>query len=1111
MQPKSNDGALRALCLSLNLIAGISLCGCGEDQPSGWTPPPDLASADVVKGIPQNLPDLPPFYTDEQCTAVRRSFPGWAALPSLPETDAKNRPTLWYAIIQITARGQVEDLATVGVDVMSMPLIVDETTDPQATGQSGVMTKSTCSNAELHWAVIPGLTYNTIKEQTLLLKEELVESIILLPVPDDFADLSTTGPGGIHPLSYEVLGQGGYRFMGRTLPETSPSQSGGLSAADDVDTKRGALFGWLKKKIVAAVVNVVNKVPELAERGLAEIDKAFNSTVNLVVRVDVRNTDTTFGGDMGDVPGGPKDQSTPIVRGWGPTAGAQLDLAGVTVAATQITLSINGRGLRTRVEDDVDSANLARLSIVKNKRTGLCLQTETSAVEMTDFLNEMEVCDFQQKLIGPSGAPFGDNTFNTSTSMVVRIQNKYFNILAQMNDSQKFSRDVYHYDPHKATLLTGRMANFLTPLHADRLVTPCLDFPNLGVDLTRALSPLSCVGGAFSSASGAACPVSVINAALGVYEVDMWMPTNGLAEKERRLEDRQISTHEFGHFLMCSLLFDADWKKMRQVPNLILQRMIDGSYMSADNESAIVMESWADYFASQLTGGTNYFAAENSVQSNNGLVDYCEGKSNSCLDLNYVEDNDNTDDGSGKQSVGFRSQIRQTVSILTDAFDGRPFGLNEPNSADLMSRNPSLNPPVVLSAVHGGDAHDEPVVLPGTALRTVVNRWVEMHDVPRWKVNRQQFHSAITTTILENKSSWCDACRVYAPHDGKSCAFAPGAIQHTGECRDPGTLMSIAATMTMSQMVGICTQPPIASWVGPAPAATDPATDCTFTGCAPHKRLVGTPGSRSPVPSCEECGARQISAGVVPCATCAAADVTAATCTDCPATQVVGGADKNTCVDCAADSAPNGTATCQPCGVRSVPKNGVCTPCADNEIETAEHTCVACPAATPFRMDNTCVASCDCTSAAKPCFVPRANVCVKATCPARQISSGNSCVSCPSGTISVNGTACVACESSVNQFQSDNQCVACPPRSIAVPAAAPTACQLCPRGSVPLAAQCFACRVDQVSGDDNSCHSCPAGQIPLNDVCIPIEECSSTSEHCGRRVDPRGFCSVVVC
>lgn len=1092
-------------------LLGLILAACDGDGSTSFTPQPDLASADAVKGIPRDLANLPPFYTDEQCTALRRSFPGWAALPSLPESDAKKRPTLWYAIIPITARGQVEDLATVGVDVMSMPLIVDEATDPQTTGQSGIMTKSTCSNAELHWAVIPGLIYNAIKDQTIALQEELVEAIILLPVPEDFADLSTTGPGGIHPLSYEVLGKGGYHYKPGLPADATSAQSGALSAGSDVETKQGALFGWVKKKVVAVVVNLKNKIPELAERGLAEIDKAFHDTVNLVVRLDVRNTDTTFGGEMGDLPGGPADKSTPLVRGWGPQAGSPLDLAGVTVAATQITLSIGGRGLRTRVEQDADGTNIAPLSVVKNKRTGLCLQTETSAAELTDFLNEMEICDFQQNLIGPNGAPRGDNTFASSMSLVVRIQNKFFNIMAQMNDSQKFARDVYRYDPHKATILTGKMANQLIPFHADRLVTPCLDFPNLGVDVVRILSGLSCLGGPFSSGAANACPVSLVNANLGVYEVDMWLPTGGISATQRRLEDRQISTHEYGHFLMCSMLFDADWKKMRQVPNLIIQRMGEGTFMDASDDAAIVMESWADYFASQLTGGTNYFTPENSTQSTNALVNYCEATSNACLDLNYVEDNDNTNTGFGK-GAGFDSQIRQTVSILIDAFDGHAFGTNNPNSADIMTGGAMPPPRVVLSKVHTGDAHDDPVALPGSALRSVVNSWVQGRDNAHWKVDRQQFHEAVAKVMRDNKASWCDTCRVYAPHDGKSCAFAPGAVQAAGECRDPVSNKAIDAVMTMANMMGICKAPPVSTWVGSPPSPTDPGTDCTFTGCAPHKRLVGTPGSRSPLATCMECGPRQISTGTVPCATCGVADVAAATCTDCAATQVVGGADKNSCIECPADTAPNGTTTCQSCGIRSVPRNGACVACADNEVETTDHTCMACPAATPFRLDNTCVASCDCRSFDRPCFIAQGSVCLPSPCPAHQIKSGNSCRACPVGAISVNAATCTMCDTAKNAFQSGNECAVCPPLNISVPASAPVGCQACVPGRVPSGGACVSCPINQVpTAADNQCHFCPADQIPLAGKCIPLSECTDTPSHCGRFVDPRGFCNTIVC
>lgn len=77
---------------------------------------------------------------------------------------------------------------------------------------------------------------------------------------------------------------------------------------------------------------------------------------------------------------------------------------------------------------------------------------------------------------------------------------------------------------------------------------------------------------------------------------------------------------------------------------------------------------------------------------------------------------------------------------------------------------------------------------------------------------------------------------------------------------------------------------------------------------------------------------------------------------------------------------PSGTlnleaATCTPCPPNSVSQNGVCRQCAPNEIPSGA-TCVACTGATPFRMGDQCVATCDpdnrCGTGAG-CMVPDAN------------------------------------------------------------------------------------------------------------------------------------------
>src|SRR6187401_1356585 len=57
-----------------------------------------------------DTPFLPPTFTEQQCTQVVSSFPGWASVEPMPEYDAKGRPTLFYAVIPITAASQLDDL-----------------------------------------------------------------------------------------------------------------------------------------------------------------------------------------------------------------------------------------------------------------------------------------------------------------------------------------------------------------------------------------------------------------------------------------------------------------------------------------------------------------------------------------------------------------------------------------------------------------------------------------------------------------------------------------------------------------------------------------------------------------------------------------------------------------------------------------------------------------------------------------------------------------------------------------------------------------------------------------------------------------------------------------
>ena len=174
------------------------------------------------------------MYSPQQCASLVSSFPGWANVAPVPEYDGQGRPTLFYAAIPIT-RSRAADLKTVGIHTDSLPIFMDPAVQAQYDGKIGVVAKSTCGGGQMVWALVPGPIFNVIAKQTVALGETLVESIILLPVPDADADTSVTYQG-LHSVSYQVLHEAHFRYLGDAAP---PPDSG----SSDTEVQQGALLG----------------------------------------------------------------------------------------------------------------------------------------------------------------------------------------------------------------------------------------------------------------------------------------------------------------------------------------------------------------------------------------------------------------------------------------------------------------------------------------------------------------------------------------------------------------------------------------------------------------------------------------------------------------------------------------------------------------------------------------------------------------------------------------------------------------------------------------------------------------------------------------------------
>jgi hypothetical protein len=937
-----------------------ALAGCHPDDQTSTPTNTNIAIVDT--------PYLPPVYTEQQCLDVVSSFPGWNAVTAMPESDAQGRPPVFYAVIPITSAGQLEDLATVGIDVESQPIFVDDASETALEGQTGVVSKSTCGKYELHWALVPAPIFNAIKTATLEEGETVVDAIVAQPIPDDFADTTITYQG-IHPVSYAALHEAGFAYMGVNAPSPAEASSG-------VGVQRSAFsLGGLVKKVVRKVAGLTHEVPDLVERGIGWIDRQIQGSVKLTVQLDVRNTDPNFGGTVGALPGNSAtDHSTAMVQAWGESASHPMQLPGLRVAALQKTLSIGGHGIRTRFEATADASGHATMSITKNKTTSLCLVMENDVATLNDYFTRMEVCQFGiESAIGKA-----KTAFNTDTTVQLAVQNKYTNVMAQLIDGYQYLRSVSGYRAHKVSVLAGPLANMIGKLSGGRAVTPCLDFPNVPLDILHgAFVEAGTVASKIIGSGPAAAIVAALTAAEVAIEVDMWLP-----DVDGTLSSRAVGSHEYGHFAMCSLLYDEDSTKMVQIPSLIIQRIGAGHYQHATDQASYIMEGWADFFAAQTASASNYFSPLGATQRRNPYLTYCDGKDSKCLDWNYVEDLDATDDGSGSSEIGFANQVRRVATTLLDAFDGKPWGGNAPNDGDFWTFSGDKSQ-IVESPEHRGAASDEAVALPGSALEPFFRNWVRGASPLGWRVNEAQFFGALNVTIRAARNdaspshsySWCDACLMFAQHDGLSCTETGNTVSG-GLCFD-SMANAVQPKMSTEQMVRVCEDSPsIPGFLGAVPAGSDPTSACTFKGCPTRSILVGSVGDASA--TCVACGPHQVSTGTHECsgAVCGTANVSASTCVDCADDQIVGGTDRNTCVSCPPLQVPAADRTsCVACGPHQIAVGTMCVECAGDEIAMPDNTCRSCPAGQvpyngfvgPTQYGTSCIPASECTCTEGSC------------------------------------------------------------------------------------------------------------------------------------------------
>lgn len=697
---------------------------------------------------PDLCADRMELLTPEQTRTMRQSF-NWSNATHVAGTNPDGTPTLYYAWIHIRNKEEALSLKKLFIHVLNRPLFDEELT--QYAGKCGTFTNPGDGEGMFVPAVIPGKTYNKLIDALtsgdVSGDRVIFDAVILRQVP-------AAARNSNNSINLKLLAESGFRYLDYEVNPFAPDS--------EIVLEGGA--SKVFTDALAWVAQAARDVGEVITGVLNELDQLVRGEVEVELWVHALTSDPLFSGVM--------------KRGWGTHAGQPMGASGMQVKILQKLFNgpipttakgdtnINGHV----VIDATDGAEV--------RGTGLCVELRTRAAIVTDFLIASEICDLRgyDALTSPMGpvANFRLDTLNSDKKLQLHIDNTRLIGLYQSHDVFRYSEDVIGYTPKRARILSGYWATTFSSENngSRRLFAPCLNFPNSFSDtLTGAAAGAGAGAGALIGSvlpgigTGIGAAVGAI--ALGTFaavigNTDIVMST----ESKLRLS-RGVMSHEYGHYMFCNMIYDANDDA---VDHVIWGTLVRGDVIE-DFPLRYTNEAVADYFMGQVVSGADYqwlLAAENFP----GSVDqYCSDRTAPCFDENLNSDGDN-----GRQSIG------RVATLLHDVFDGQgaPRTANVPTNADAWSFDPATSL-LVWNPNPTGDGHDdsalERVALPGRSIRAVSSVLaLGMQPFIAYSFNDSQWQgagfaidnlkllAAVNTAMLVENVSWCDRCRALALH-----------------------------------------------------------------------------------------------------------------------------------------------------------------------------------------------------------------------------------------------------------------------------------------------------------------------------------------------------------
>lgn len=597
---------------------------------------------------------------------------------------------------------------------------------------------------------------------------------------DDLPE-GTVNPDG--SIKLEVLGQAGFRYLDYEENPLQPIDAMVLDADGASKALMGAV-GW--------VAQAARDVYEEVLYAINEIDQLFHGDVTVNVWVHALTRDELFKDDV-------------LRRGWGKYAGKPIGASGMQVKILQKMIGLH---IPTVAKDDANINGKAVLDVTEGamrRGRGLCIELKTKAALITSHIIAKEICDL--RAYDAEKTPNGSvddfhlaKKFTEDTT--IRVHADHFKLLGlyQADDVYRYSRQVMDYKPQRARILTGRWAETFTVEDSDgNFEIPFAACQNFSNRLTEAIANANIFSDPAGTGRDILLPmanlpekaVSAARAALAfvLANADIMLPPHS----KIRLS-RGIMSHEYGHFMFCNMVHDAN-------PDAV-DHLIWATIMSkAESEELdvplrYVNETMAEFFLGQVASGADYqWLAQAEINPDTRIHDrYCSDRATPCWDDNLRADS------------AYRESIGRLATLLMDVFDGQSAGrtASVPTDGDAWRWDASINALVYNSSPNGDGVDDsalERVALPGSSLRTIASVLADglepfiEYDVGEGfeasgdVINDQKFREAVNTAMEDAGESWCDRCRVLALHEPNGSIGNVRELWQT--CLADGDLLSL--------------------------------------------------------------------------------------------------------------------------------------------------------------------------------------------------------------------------------------------------------------------------------------------------------------------------------